>query len=1055
MRFSFWVLLTVCVIIGVLPVAVSAVPITDADVSIDFIIDGGDSGDSHYSNGWLVAGSGIPSTVQVEYHGAMSPDIHYVRFTSLEEDTYGDVSQSYVSAAPYETVFSASKNVAGNAPIQVQINYTADGIGYDYYKTVYQPIDHNTPIAIQDLAFESEVTLDSTMYITMSMMDAYGNTVTSLYEDATGCLPEDVTFSTTPYAGSGFYNGTGYGADSVTVPVNEEGMVVATFKVGTESGPKYLVHITPNVCVDDIWLTITALANGEPDTMVVSVVPNLDTPPYVSADGESRFYLIYHLFDRYGNPSGNQEVHFSNDVTDVAFTRWTNSDGDIKISFGPFDYATTVTVHAEAVANPFVAVDQKLRFVSTAPEGMYLTASPQSMPSADVGAALDAQILVKVTDEGGNGVSGETVQFTIIPPVLWDEAHASDPYLGDTAGVTDATVMTNEDGFAVVNFTPGAFTCSGEENYSATALESCEIQAIWGTESQKITIKWMNYPYLRVETEVSPETVEVGETVDVSIRLTGDGWGLYPSPIDVMLCADRSGSMLEDNPDRMVSAMDAMQVFNGKMTEGTDRVGLVSFGARGCADIYDYSKSYWAGDDSKANYTYYVKKWFLFFYYYEECYNQSEDIAYIDAHYPGNGNSYTDYATLDHYLTKEIDLVNQAIDQLVPMDSTPMRQGLYLAIKEIVSNGDPDAVKAVILLSDGDYNTGGDPLARIGSSNDFDYYDDLSPEQQNLSVYANDHNIALYTISFGDGLSDWGISTLETLAKSTGGNYSHAPTGDDLAAIYIDIAGELRVEAGVNTTMDLMFTTIERNNVTEVNSPDDRILEYTFVDDLSTLIKSWNTPLSPHWSEQSDNIIRPLTLIDQTDDWVNNQKLSFDTTEIGTLNLGQIWQTKYRLNVSKPGNINIFGEGSQISFNDGDETLALPKTYITAVLNATGTNFTGLEVSDLICVEDTNGDVIGKYLTLQWNLSYGGTEDVTQSLYYKKMGGSWVEFNEITAPVSEPVSLQTGLLYVADFPPGEYKLRVRAVADDASESIVETSDVIEIGQDGKNFIRLG
>ena len=178
--------------------------------------------------GWTIAGTTA---------GFTPPDINFVRITSIDEDTYGKVMGKDGASIPCEAVFSASAKTAGNAPIQVHINYSADGVGYDYYRTVYQPIDHATPKKIQGLAFESEVTLDAVMNITMTMVDKYGNPVTSLYEDATGGTPETVTFETTLYAGSGFYDGIGYDAEFVTVPVNAEGTVVATFKAGTEAGP--------------------------------------------------------------------------------------------------------------------------------------------------------------------------------------------------------------------------------------------------------------------------------------------------------------------------------------------------------------------------------------------------------------------------------------------------------------------------------------------------------------------------------------------------------------------------------------------------------------------------------------------------------------------------------------------------------------------------------------------------------------------------------------------------------------------------------------------------
>ena len=1046
MKNSLRVLLSIGLMMCVIPVAISADTITDADVSIDFIINDGNSADLHDENGWLVAGSGIPSRIQVTCT-ATPASINYVEFTSVEKDVYGDVTTGRVTGSPYETTFCASKNKAGMAPIQVHINYTADDTGYDYYQTVHQPIDHNTPMAIRNITFDSEVTLNEIMDISMVLEDAYGNIVTDCYENAAGVTPEAVTFSTTSYAGSGFYDGSGYDADLVCVPVNAEGSVVASFKVGTEAGPKYLLHIVPDAALSDTWLTITALADGEPYEIMVSVDPNTDTPPYVPADGETKFYLTYFLIDKYGNPSANQTVHFNDSVIGDDFTQKTNSDGQIMFTFGPFDSVGTYNIRAEAIENSSVTIDQELRFTNTSPQDMVLTANPQSMPSAEVADGFTASLRAKVIDESGNGVPGEEVQFSIILPDSWLEAHISDPYLDETIGVTQATATTNVDGVAIMKFTPGRFILDpGNGQYNETASESCVVQATWSVVSKNIDLEWKNFPYLRVETAVEPETVEVGDPVEVTIRLIGDGWALYPDPIDVMLCVDRSGSMLKDYPDRMVSLMDALKVFNTEMTDGRDAVGLTSFGRKGTANIHNYQYRYWVGIDNTWDYYY----------------------SYINDHYPGNGKYYSNYATIDLPLTLNRSTVNQTVNQLVPMSGTPMRGGLYYAVKQIIDNGRSDAVQAVILLSDGDYNYYGDPLARGTGSTYYDpddygtlthnYYrfTSIPSAEQNMSVYAANHNVTIYSIAFGDGLSSGGISTLRTLAESTGGSYYYAPSGDDLAAIYTEIAGELKTEAGVDTSMDVVFTDIELNNVSRVNDPDDPILEYEYENGVSTLVKSWNTTVSPPGTEESPNVMGPLTL-DQRDDWAQNQSLNFPTSEIGTIHLGQTWQAAFRLNVSKSGNINIFGEGSSIIFNNGEDSLSLPNTYVTAVdnLNATGINFTGLEVYDLTCSEKEEGSVIENYLTMNWNLNYSGMYTATQDLYYQKVGdGIWTKFCEVC--VTEPVNelAQTRQLYVADFPPGTYRLRVHGMAIDTPDSIIEAPYDIEIGTSGRNYIRL-
>jgi hypothetical protein len=1035
MKNSLRILLVLGIIMGMFPITVWADPVTDADVSIDFIIDDGDSADLHDDFGWLVAGSGATSTIRVNYTGNVSPDIHFVKFVSVEKEIYGDVTVKEVTGVPYETVFSASENTAGNAPIGLHMNYTVNGTGYDYYRTVYQPIDHATPMTIRSIAFESEVTIAKMMNITMMMGDIYGNAVTSLYEDATGGIPETVTFETTTYAGSGFYDGDGYDAESVPVSVNTEGVVVAPFRVGTEAGPKYLIHILPAAAVDDKWLTITALADAEPYAITVSVVPNVDSPPYIPADGESKFYLTYALSDRYGNPSGNQAVCFTDDVVGDVFTQRTNSNGQIMFTFGPFDTVATFTIHAEAVANASVAVDQRVRFTNTSPEEMLLTANPQSMPSADVTTAGGADILAKVMDENGNGVPGEEVSFWIPPVSDYSDNQTAEPAL------EAATAVTNVDGIATVHFTPGAFeTDMSDVNYSATASESCTVVAIWGAKSRSIVLEWKNYPYLRVETSVDPATVEVGKPVDVTVRLIGDGWALNSEPIDTMLCVDRSGSMLSDLPDRMLSLMSALKVFNAQMVGGRDRIGLVSFGGyTGVADISSGDKR--VGIDNTGD----------------------DDSQYVSDHYKGNGKTYTDHATLDLPLTLDRSTVEDTVDYIVPSSWTSMRYGLYLSINEIIANPHDGAVQAVILLSDGDYNWYGDPLARGNpgdqsgpaySTGTKSYYpfDNLSVEEQNLSIYAGNHNITIYSIAFGNGISYIGKDTLEKLAQNTGGKYYYAPTGDDLAGIYTSIAGELKNEAGVNTEMDVKFDTIELNNVSTENTIANPILAYEYVDGVSTLVSSWNAS----GSEASPNIIHDLTL-DQTDDWVANRGLSFDSSEIGTIYLGQTWQAVFRLNVTKAGNINIFGDGSAIYFNNGTDSLTLPKTYITAVDNlaATGINFASLQVYDLFCTEAEHDEVIENYLTVNWNLDYSGSNTTTQYLYYQNVDdGFWTMFSmfDTDGPVSG--GLYTKQLYVADFLPGRYKLRVRAIASDAPDSVIETLNPISIGKGMRNYILL-
>jgi hypothetical protein len=97
--------------------------------------------------------------------------------------------------------------------------------------------------------------------------------------------------------------------------------------------------------------------------------------------------------------------------------------------------------------------------------------------------------------------------------------------------------------------------------------------------------------------------------------------------------------------------------------------------------------------------------------------------------------------------------------------------------------------------------------------------------------------------------------------------------------------------------------------------------------------------------------------------------------------------------------------------------------------------------------------VIDTSLTMDWHLNYSGSNTTTQRLYYQNVNdGFWTMFNRFddTGPMS--ACHYDRKLYVADFPPGEYKIRVSAMAEDTPESMAEA--VVSIGKGVKSYIRL-
>ena len=988
---------------------------------------------------WMTAG-GDPAVIEVIVSNT-SVSVQSVEFEAYmvvdEDDSGGNVSlpsttfshpvsigtvtPSTDTVSPWKTDFYCEKS--GVAHIQATINYIADGYADSLTKEFLQKVDHASMYSFASVDYEYEATVNSIVPITISAVDKYGNRIDSKKEEYTGGKPESFELISSPDT-SELWDGSDFTSNLVEVYVNSTGYAEAIFRISEIAGTN-LVNIIPSSGIDSKILTIIGLADAEPVDIVVTVSPASGDPPYLPADGTSKFYITYLLIDQWGNPSGNRQLYIEpTNPGESAFNRTSNSSGKIEISYGPQEIKGIYSLVATSVDNSSISRETDLEFVSTNPTDMLLTANPQVMPSHDVDTTFTSELRAKVIDEKGNPVMGETVTFSIMDGE-YPDSQLADPYLESTSALSD------QDGLAVVNFVPGTFETDWDAtDYSKLANASCQVRAQWNTTVRQIDLEWKNYPYLSVKTNVAPETVAVNDTVTVTIQLIGDGWALQPDPIDVMLTADRSGSMLRDYPDRMVSLMDALEKFGIEMKEGWDRLGLVSFGTYGNADIIDYGYRYWAGYDN----------------------SYSDDYEYISEHYAGNDKNYNDHATIDLELTEDFSEYNTEVRALVPDDGTPMRKGLYYSIKHLRDNGRDDAVKAVVVLSDGDYNYYGDPLARGYGSTKWDWssmqnnyytFSDLNYSEQDMRVFAEDNDIKIFSIAYADGISSEGRAVLQSLAEDTGGKYYYAPSGDDLEEIYADIAGELKEAAGVDTAMELMFQNVEINNQAVPNTGSDSALEYVYDPDKSTLIEN-------HYG----NGEYTSEIIDQSAWWAENKSLHFD---VGTVYLNQIWQATFFLKLEKAGNINLFNiadqsgdgssgsgsyENSYISFNGGEDTLTLPDTYVTVVadLNSTGVNFTSMDVSNFeILSVDTD------LIHLRWTLDYTGTYSVSQELSYHRQGdeSGWIHFNTMD-DVSGPISSlsQESSFAIRDLPPGNYNIRLTASAPDTADDVEELSTIV-------------
>ena len=868
--------------------------------------------------------------------------------------------------------------------------------------TIYQNIDHNSAY-FADFNHPINGTVASEVPFTVSLTDQYrnpvdnrrGNHIVNLHVH--GPFPDDCGFAE-----------AGYGHDSARIldaNGNTSVNVKLTSKIGDNNIAMDGYQSIPNQLA---W--ISAEAQGKPFSMTQVYSPS-GSPPTLPADGVSYFTIIYNLFDEYGNPTNKQFIWVNTSVLGEEQKQYlSNNMGQVTVQYGPRSSIGEIDITATAVANSTLTLTQRVKFKNTGAEIISLTANPDTMPSQDANPLFTSNIIATVADISGNAVDGETVNL-ILENITYDASYnvTADPNLLTSSAVTDVY------GRALVQFRPGSFTTVGNPGYNATATGHCIVNATWRNSTKKLPVTWKNYPYLSVSTSVNPHTVEINKTIDVTIEFRGDGWALQPDPIEVVLCTDRSGSMLYDNPDRMHSVREAGKVFIDALKIGTDKVGLVTFGMSGTISSPGVNSGI---APSQIHNTYTVPK------------------------------TYSSYATFDRNLTTDFTLVKSDLDTIVPDYATPMRLGVYKSVKELNSLGQSSGtIKAIVLLSDGDYNYYGDPLARgAGSTNSASWYwtnygnHDLNPayyqfsdiSNQNLSAYAKENNIRIYSIGYGNTLTAGGRTTLRILAEGTEGKYYDA-TATDIADVYLDIAEELKDTAGVNATMTTDFDKI---NVTGFAMDGDQIYDYVYHPTESTKI---------NWQDGITNVTN------QSDDWIADNKLDFN---IGTIKVGQYWNATFRLKIKQSGLIDVFGKNSTVSFNGGNETLYLPQTFITVIPNLTVTEITvkTITLDNLTCTE--TGEIKALF-PVMWNTNYTGNKTLTEKVYYRVNTGPWVQFDTKTHHY-DPLTLDYvdfAQLDVTKLPPGDFKIQVRATASDAPDAIAETVSKT-VGGRGKTFIKL-
>ena len=866
------------------------------------------------------------------------------------------------------------KTKSGFAIIRADVSYTDATGTYNNFTLYTQKIDHDKA---HDAAFSHplEGPVGTNVSFNISFTDRYGNPLDQIINPGQqhainlhvhGPTPDDCGF-------------VGYGHDILGLPLDTNGKVSVMVKLSSGAGPNSVTMDPFEEIVTPVPRIITSIST---EPFYIEQNFNPDFPPQVPADNVKKFSIIYTVFDKFRNPASQQWVWVNTSVPGEESLFKSDTLGHIAISYGPRSTIGIINITATAVNNKTITLSHEVEFTNTAATTMVVTANPECMPSLDINPLITSDITAAVTDVLGNPVANEIVTFS-----MGTVEYPEGPYnVTFSPSLSKNSTLTDAEGLATVQFIPGSF--SPVNRTSSTG--KCTITATWNTTYKKdITVIWKNYPYLSVRTGVNPQTIAVNDTVDVTISLKGDGYAMGPKPIDAVMCTDRSGSMLlngTDNikDDRMVLAMNAAKIFNAKMGSH-DRVGLISFGdntgTSGWAELREgksnqYWAAYWVGRDYKSNGD---PSW-------------TNDNTYIATNYKGNPKNYgtTQYASIDQNLSLFRDTVNESIEKMVPAGGTPMREGLYRAVKMQNDYPRAGAVKAVILLTDGAWNTGGDPQGG-------NWFPDVGTGS--VITWAKDSNVAIYTIRLGTEASE---TELKSYAYETNGKYYNAPTADDLASIYADIAVDLIKDAGVNTAMVTDFKNVSVTNVS-VSGAD--VYDYVYNSTTSTKIK---------WQDGVTNVT------DQSTDWAD-KKLDFT---IGTIKIGETWVATFRLKAKKSGSIDVFGTNSALLFNNGNDTLTLPHTFLTVVpnLNTTGFAHQTIDVSSS-CPVQVQPTFI---LPITWTTTYTGPAGtISDEVIYISETGAHVPFYQGSYSVNgDTLITRSAQFDMRTVPQGNYAIQV-------------------------------
>ena len=512
------------------------------------------------SRDWVVANGADQAIITVNVSNTTTGPVEGASVVFSVDAVFGKMSPASPVTGPdgvATSTFTVNKT-SGLATITAKISYIDAGT-----PVIELPITIPQNIVEQRITSATHTppngTVGEKIPFTISFKDQSGYPFNNKNGDVSVSLsvscpmPNDCEFNESPASAGHIYDSE----------PDEFGILTVPLQLGTKTG---LTTIVMSKVQDLGQQVFTIDTEPGPLTLTVSVDPSTLSVPA----GREEFFIFYTLSDRFGNGVANENIYLNTSLNEN-LTTITNYNGQTaELTYGPKSEISTVNITAYVVKTPGISNQTTLSFTAPIAKDMTMIVSPQNMSSLDKDPASHSWATVIAHDEYGEPFSGQHISFSLAftPATTWNIS----PKLVELSAITDVN------GRAVVQFIPGAFNQTGPFTGSA------EVTATWDEHTEITETKtfyWTNRPFLNIDVNATPQTVTVGEFIDVTINVSVSGNPEY-RPVTLILDQDVSGAMStrEQQTTRLEKATAAAVKFIDNLTahQINLNMGQISFG---------------------------------------------------------------------------------------------------------------------------------------------------------------------------------------------------------------------------------------------------------------------------------------------------------------------------------------------------------------------------------------------------------------------------------------------------------------------------------------------